>query len=371
MPRAVSTTEDPATAEGRRLLRDWRTDRRAFDARAEACIAGGWDAPLLAAGRLCTPNEREALTSALDLAAESMEREDGSFSRLVVVPALAHPDDGSAPDAVGVADALVESGLVPQGARVTLSARYHALDAVAALGRSGRRALLKALLVPAATVPAPVLQAIPPCGAARGTEVVVVGAVTLRGGPGEVPLLDADADFAEQRPMMAAMFRSGGGLVDVSLPGTAFELAVEGEFRWFAEESGAAGEIETFLASDGRAVRAELRPVRASREGLAELRLAAADGSTVDLLEFDPYDLPLSPGELRRVLEAAPLPFLELPMRPPRPFGTGRAPRPEGPVALRAVTGGRAEREEADRAAWHAGLRKRMAELRKPAGASE
>jgi hypothetical protein len=182
---------------------------------------------------------------------------------------------------------------------------YADAEAVSCLPWSTRRTVLLALLENRGqAIPLPSLALPTP---ERGVACVVLCAASV---------LEADADAIEMigdeaepralRDVMLAVLRSGGGIVDVGAPTQVSHLDENGlpGGRWLVEGSGVLAEVEEFAeharaASRNGTLACEVRQV----PGFGRLKVRLyAETITLDERPFDTDKLPISAGELCRVL---------------------------------------------------------------------
>lgn len=371
MTRSAPMGKDSAIRrQASALTRAWWHDRSEFKDLVEAALTEGDGAVLTALLATTKPNHVDAMELEVCLAAETLALAPGRWARLFAMPAIVNTDDGGFPDTDAMVAAFLDSGLLAADAGVVIIPDYLDADAVKAMGWCERRLLLTSMF-DALDVPRP-LRADLSVEGERGTNVLLVGAVVLAEAD-EIPLVDHILDSRDIRELLVALLRTGSGLVDVSPPLPVFSLGTHHAEPGLVERTGAVAEIRDFFAhasemAPGGRIDCEMRPVDTAAGDIVSLRLVSSTGETVDAMEVDPYELPMSPSELRRLAEACSERFRLLPPVAVPDMGFQMSPPPRGVPALHVVTGGRDKREEEDRDAWVSGVRKKMADLRKSVG---
>jgi hypothetical protein len=363
------------TGRGGLALADaWSHDHAKFESMVEAAVASGSDADIRRGMALICPNGRDAAMSHACRLTETVPAPDkGLWGRLLVIPVIVHPADGNAPDAGGIGDAVLASGMVPQGARIHVLLGYWDLAATAALRFSGRRALLRATLsggpcpVPPAALEAPAARS------GRGLPCSVVCAVTVPDPRSDMPLLDGDLELLDFRGLLTAILRTGGGLVDAAMPVPACCLpeVIQPHGRWLVERLGARQEIRDFLSAAADACGRKRVACSVRRTGHRLAVRTHGPSGVIDERELDPFDLPISPGEFLRETDRLSASFwMEAEDDGLADFTRERPPMapPRRGQRLRAIVGGRIQREIDDAAAWRDGLRKRMEGATAPTG---
>lgn len=296
-----------------RLITAWAKKPEAFDEMVDDLLARGRDRVLQEALAEVPPSIHRDFADAVARASETADFDDGGVTmlcRLFALPVLANRADGTAPDAESIAVGLDKHRLSAQGGLVCVSAGFFVPEELLALPLSRRRMLANAVLEGRTDeVLAPWDGSPDPDGNDERMVAVIGVCGQVESAEEASGFLEGTVEAADVRAFQRHALQSGGGIVDVCIPGLVgeFEENASDPANWASAGAGAHEEINQFI--NVAASEAGLEGVCCLVDDLPGGKVLAsavsASGRVLDTREFDPAGLPMPRSEILRALGRA------------------------------------------------------------------
>lgn len=351
----------------RELVRLWAWDHELFNAEVLEAIEGNRNDILDKALTLVSPNEYVGMSSAIRANADTIPDSSGEkFWRLHLFPVILQPSlKTSSPDQASLTRVMTEYGIVPSPEDVMVATGYYEYDEICDLGPCGMRQILGSVVngedINKFIGDAPLVES------NRGRAMVLAIALKVSNRYEDSVFFQDDDDMTV-RSVLESILETNHGLVDIASPWKTLEPGARflGNENFLVRNGGSYHEVDEFISS-AKSHSGNVELDAAIRVGERSIFVSLVDtaGSVVELREFVPIEIPMSTSELidrfyqgcRRVAitpnEIKPPDFISAVRQRPR-----KAKRP-----LRAIIGGRLQREMDDVSEWGAGIRTKMNQL--------